>query len=604
MRPQEHQSEHAVYQGPARALIRVTVSDEPSPRRKRAVLYLRVSTPSQVNTDYDPEGLSIPAQRSACERKAEQLDVDIIDEYIEPGRSATRMDQRPTFQAMLDRVKNERDVDYVIVYKLSRMNRNRVDDALTLVSLRKFKVTLVSATESIDDTPVGQLMHGILASFNEFRSAEDGADIRYKMGEKARKGGTLGRAPLGYLNVIERFDGRDVRTVAIDPDRAPFVKLAFDLYATGEYTIERLQAVLTDRGLVTRPGRYPARAVSTSKIQTMLRDPYYVGVITYHGEMYQGRHEPLISEELFERVQAVFETRATAGERFRQYPHYLKGSIWCGKCHDQGHDSRLLVQRAVGRRGGEYFYFFCSRKQDRTCVSRYVPLEDVEDAVTSHYAGIRFTEEFSAAVRSTLQETLDDQTTAAKLLRDQISEHLAKLDRQEDNLLDLASDATGPKDKLRVRLRKIRAERAKLEEQLDNTDDRLEVGAALIESALNLLNDAEELYRQSGAKFRRLLNQAIFVRLYIDDNEVTDCVLREPFAELREAEIKIAIESPGVGKRRRVEPAIDQTKADLLAAALSGGGSSKTAMVGVPGFEPGASASRTLRANQAAPHPV
>ena len=217
-------------------------------RRKRAVLYLRVSTPSQVNTDYDPEGISIPAQRKACERKAAQMELDIVREYVEPGRSATKMDQRPVFRSMLDDIKNERDVDYVIVYKFSRMNRNRVDDALVLMNLRKYGVTLVSATESIDDTPVGQLMHGLLATFNEFRSAKDGADIRYKMGEKARKGGTLGRAPLGYLNVREHFEGREVRTVALDPERAPFVKLAFELYATGEYTIERLQTCSPTEG--------------------------------------------------------------------------------------------------------------------------------------------------------------------------------------------------------------------------------------------------------------------------------------------------------------------------------------------------------------------
>lgn len=118
------------------------------------------------------------------------MGLDIIREYVEPGRSATRMDQRPAFQAMLDDVKNLHDVDYVIVYKLSRMNRNRVDDAMVVIELRKYKVTLVSATESIDETPAGQLVHGILASINEFRSADDGAEIRYKMGEKAKKGGT------------------------------------------------------------------------------------------------------------------------------------------------------------------------------------------------------------------------------------------------------------------------------------------------------------------------------------------------------------------------------------------------------------------------------
>src|SRR6266516_7399787 len=101
------------------------------------------------------------------------------------------------------------------------MSRNRLDDAFVLTRLRKYKATLVSATESIDETPVGQLMHGILAAFNQYRSDEDGADIRYKMGEKAKRGGTLSRAKLGYMNIRDRFDGREVRTVAIDPDRAP-----------------------------------------------------------------------------------------------------------------------------------------------------------------------------------------------------------------------------------------------------------------------------------------------------------------------------------------------------------------------------------------------
>ncbi|MBK8077585.1 MAG: recombinase family protein [Kineosporiaceae bacterium] len=173
-----------------------------------AVIYLRVSTPSQVKTDYDPEGISIPAQREACLRKAAQLGVRVVEEYIEPGKSATSMDKRPAFQEMLHRIRTMRDVNYVIVYKLSRMNRNRVDDALVMASLRKYKTTLISATESIDETPVGQLMHGMLAAFNEYRSAEDGADIRYKMAEKAKRGGTLGRAKLGYTNVRERFEGR------------------------------------------------------------------------------------------------------------------------------------------------------------------------------------------------------------------------------------------------------------------------------------------------------------------------------------------------------------------------------------------------------------
>jgi site-specific DNA recombinase len=100
---------------------------------KTAVLYLRVSTTSQVQTDYDPEGISIPAQRLACQRKAEQMSATIVGEYVEPGRSATTIQKRAVFQQMRARIKRERDAPCVIVYSLSRLNRNRVDDAQVLM---------------------------------------------------------------------------------------------------------------------------------------------------------------------------------------------------------------------------------------------------------------------------------------------------------------------------------------------------------------------------------------------------------------------------------------------------------------------------------------
>ena len=103
------------------------------------------------------------------------------------------MTKRVAFQQMLERIRRDKDVDYVIVYKLSRFARNRHDDAIVMADLQKRGVNLISATESIDATPVGQLMHGILAAFNEYRSREDGADIAYKMGQKAENGGTLAK---------------------------------------------------------------------------------------------------------------------------------------------------------------------------------------------------------------------------------------------------------------------------------------------------------------------------------------------------------------------------------------------------------------------------
>ncbi len=383
--------------GPSETTIISPIADVVAPAGSRAVVYLRVSSKGQVNTDYDPEGISIPAQRQSCQRKAEQLGLTIVAEYVEAGISGTEMTKRVAFQQMLERIRRDKDVDYVIVYKLSRFARNRTDDAIVMADLQKRGVTLISATESIDSTPVGQLMHGILAAFNEYRSREDGADIAYKMAQKAKNGGTLGKAPIGYINTLERIEGREFRGIAVDEERAPFVKLAFELYDKGEFSMEDIADILTDRGLETRAtARRPAGPVSSSKISAMLRDAYYVGDIVYKGETYEGRHPAIIDRDLFVRVQQRLEASGRAGERKRVYPHYLKGSLWCGECYAVRGlvDKRMIIQRSIGKAGGEYFYFFCRGKQQGVCNSRHIPFDLVEDQVIEHYRTVQLRPEF------------------------------------------------------------------------------------------------------------------------------------------------------------------------------------------------------------------
>jgi DNA invertase Pin-like site-specific DNA recombinase len=129
-------------------------------RRKKGFTYLRVSTLKQVKREFNPEGLSLPDQRRAVKAKADSLDAEIEEEFLEKGRSATTVDKRPAFARMLAAIKARGDIDYVIVDSLSRANRNRIEDALMVMALRAAGVEVVSATEPIDETPIGQLIHG------------------------------------------------------------------------------------------------------------------------------------------------------------------------------------------------------------------------------------------------------------------------------------------------------------------------------------------------------------------------------------------------------------------------------------------------------------
>ena len=508
-----------------------------APPGTRAVIYLRVSSTGQVNTDYDPEGISIPAQRVACVRKVDQLGLNIVGEYVEPGRSATEITKRVSFQQMLARIRKDKDVDFVVVYKLSRFARNRIDDAVVMADLQKRGVTLISATEQIDDTPVGQLMHGILAAFNEYRSREDGADIAYKMGEKAKKGGTIGKAPIGYLNTIDRREGREIRSIEIDPERAPLVKLAFQLYADGNVTIQDIADELTTRGLTTRPTRSrPAGPISHTKVAAMLRDRYYLGRVKYKGDEFAGRHEPLISQELFDRVQQLMEERGFAGERRRKLHHYLKGSLFCGKCHEKGFERRIIMQRATGRHGGLYHYFFCRGTQDHTCDAPYNNVELVEAAIEEHYKTIHFSQDFIDGLRGVMEELLADTTAASRLQRKQLTTQLKSLDVKEENLLDLAADGTMATAKVQRRLREIAEQRQRITAQLDEVLDDLGQGAKYIDLCLELLANPYKLYIGASDETRRRLNQAIFTHLYIYDEAVTDHEITSPLAELLAAD--------------------------------------------------------------------
>ena len=209
---------------------------------KRAVVYLRVSTTAQADTDYDVEGYSIPAQRDACWRKADAIGADVVDEYVDRGESA-RTTQRPALQRMLTRLEAG-DIDFVIVHKVDRLARSRSDDVAITLTFKQHGVHLVSATENIDDTPSGKLLHGIMATIAEFYSQNLASEARKGMRQKAKNGGTPYRAPTGYKNVRETIDGREVRTVEVDEERAPFIRWAFEAYASGEWSVRDIQVAV------------------------------------------------------------------------------------------------------------------------------------------------------------------------------------------------------------------------------------------------------------------------------------------------------------------------------------------------------------------------
>ena len=320
-------------------------------RLARAVFYLRVSTKEQAERGGETEGFSLPAQRDACARKANAIGAEMVEEFADRGESAKTAD-RPELQRLLQYLRDE-PVDYVIVHKVDRLARNRADDVAITFAIRQAGVVLVSCTENIDETPSGALMHGIMSSIAEFYSRNLAAEVIKGSTQKAKSGGTVGKAPTGYRNVRKMENGREMRTVEIDPERGPLMRWAFEEYASGEWSIRTLLEEVTGRGLTTTTtARMPSRPLVVSHFLRLLRHPYYKGIVRYRGAEYPGNHVPLVTVETWNKVQTVLSAANTAGDKHKQHFSYLKGTVFCGACGE-----RLIITMSKNRHGTIYPYF-------------------------------------------------------------------------------------------------------------------------------------------------------------------------------------------------------------------------------------------------------
>ncbi|PKW14555.1 recombinase family protein [Saccharopolyspora spinosa] len=451
------------------------------------MLYLRVSTPSQVNTDYNPEGISIPAQREAGKRKADSLDAEIVHEFVEPGRTATSIDKRPTFQEMLAWVKQQKDIDYVIVYHFNRVFRNTVDAAITKRDLSKFGTRIVSTILDMGEGPESAMVESIIHAVDQYQSQASGADIRYKMGQKVKNGGTISTPPLGYLNVREaKPEGGEIRTIAVDPERGPLITKGIELFASGQYTAQEVLDQINAAGLRTRGDRrHSPKPLSLSQFYLILSDRYYCGFVTYDDQEYPGRHQALITEEIYDRVQRVLALRRGGGTRERHHHHWLKGLLWCHRC---GH--RMLIARGKGN-GGIYFYFFCRGRQKHLCDLPYLSVAKIEAAVDKHLGTVRLTDTFQATVRHQLDDALLLEQGHMSAFKKRLGARLDELDTKEDGLLDLLDDPEWPRQKIKKKLTEIERERTEVQTQLADTTSRLEEGQQFFAAALALLADPQ-----------------------------------------------------------------------------------------------------------------
>lgn len=407
----------------------------------KAVIYARFSSDRQREE-------SIEGQVRECTAYAQQNGITIADTYIDRAKSASKdTDKRDSFLKMI-RDSSKHLFDIVLVWKLDRFARSRYDSAHYKNILRKNGVKVVSATEHITDGPEGIILESMLEGMAEYYSAELSEKIHRGQKENALKGrNNGGTVPLGYtLN-------KETQQLEVNPLTAPVVQEIFRRYAAGE-TIKAIKDDFNLRGLKTNKG-LPFRY---STFNTVLKNRKYIGEYKYQDVVIPEGVPALVSEDVFNRVQARMEKNKQSPAAAKATERYLLTTrLFCGMC-----GKMMAGESGVGNKGKVYRYYKChSAKNKKGCTKKPVKKEWIENLVVEQTMQMVVNDALIERIIDRLMELQGEENYDLKLLNQQ----LAETEKGIDNMLNaIQAGIITPSTK--ERLAALETQKAELQESI------------------------------------------------------------------------------------------------------------------------------------------
>lgn len=472
--------------------------------------YARVSTPRQGE-----KGVSLLEQKEAIERYAKLHGLE-ISRWFEERESASHQG-RPTFTEMLRRLRHG-NIQGVIIHKIDRSARN-LDDWADIGRLVDAGVEIHFATENLDlRTVAGRLSADIQAVVAAHYSRNLREEVKKGIYGRLKQGFYPFRAPIGYLDLGA------AKPKMPDPDSAPLVREVFRLYDSGQYSLLQLVQEMDRRGLRNRGGT----RITMNGLATMLKNPFYIGLmrIGKTGETFIGKHEPLVSTETFENVQALISGKRVDRKNVRVYR--FSRIVRCASC---GYS--LIAEERKG-----HVYYRCHNrpfKNPPICPSTSIREDALDRAMICSLREIDLSNEEILLARSVLDgkkaELQRDQMAMAQALRLQLD----NVEHRLATLTDLLIDGTVDKALFTEKKNALLVERVKLQERLSEAQQGMSRALEYFEKTVELAKSPSILYEMASSEKKRELAKTLLSNLAVSGKNVS-ITLDLPFRFIAERE--------------------------------------------------------------------
>jgi DNA invertase Pin-like site-specific DNA recombinase len=354
-------------------------------------LYARKSTDVE-----DKQALSIEAQITELRTFAKNEKLEIVEELIE--KQSAKIPGRPIFNSMLNRIEKG-EANGIISWHPDRLARNSVDGGKIIYLLDCGHLEALKFPQFwFESTPQGKFMLNI--AFGQSKYYVDNLSENTKRGlrQKVRNGIYPGIAPIGYINDIRS------KNIVIDKKKVGIIRKAFALYSLGNSRLEDISHFLAEHGLFSRNGKILKR----DRISYILSNPFYCGFFKYGGELYEGKHHPVVSKKIFDLVQEILKQRGRPHHKMKNESRDFCGLLKCAACGMMITGEHKIKRQKNGNEH-HYVYYHCTRKSKLVkCENPAVREEDLNDQFSKLLQKFSLKKDWADKLLSMLEKDKND----------------------------------------------------------------------------------------------------------------------------------------------------------------------------------------------------
>jgi len=470
-------------------------------------LYARKSTENE-----DKQVQSINDQVSRLSDHAIKDGLKIV-RYFKEDKSAKEPYIRPVFEEMIKGIENGY-ADAILVWQIDRLSRNPIDSGRIQYMLQKEKIKCIQTINKLYLPEDNAILLSVEASQANEQIRKLSRDVKRGMESKRQKGQFPHKAGMGYIN-------KD-KEIVPDTENGRFdtLRRLCELFLTGKYSVAKLVDVANNKyGFRTRKTkRNGGKKLSKSRLYEMFSNPFYKGCYTSNGKTYKLNHMPMISEEEFDIIQDILGGKNKPRRKSHDFSY--RGPIICGECGCMITAEEKIKRIKSTGKSISYIYYHCTGRRGNCSQNKCIREDKLVELITAEVSKFTILPQFRDWALEVLRESHADEVSERKILFNNLEKSYKEAENKINNLIDMRASDEITKDEFDRKKEEYTAEKARIKENIDNYDHRVDQWFELTERAFDFISCARDAFQTGDLSTKKAILTALGQKIILLDGKI------------------------------------------------------------------------------------